>query len=205
MSIRTTVHESLPYIDPEPTPTERAAAESLITSELALSPPSSPTTHPSQPPAPTPNFSPLINQELSRIASKQPLNSIDLSRYEAQPDAPTNADELPAALARAYATSTYLHSRHAHLHLLQSYGKNAWLVGNWELEHTLAGVERELAGARREVDVVNLGRKHVQDEVGAELRGLEDAWRRGVGRVLEVEVAAEGLRREVLERQRGGG
>jgi pre-mRNA-splicing factor SPF27 len=33
---------------------------------------------------------------------------------------------------------------------------------------------------------------------------LEEGWKRGVGRVLEVEVAAEGVRRQILERRREG-
>ncbi|KAI0009951.1 Pre-mRNA-splicing factor SPF27 [Xylariaceae sp. FL0662B] len=206
MSIRTTVHESLPYIDPEPTPAERAAAESLIASELRdTSPPTLPL------PQEQPTFSPLITAELTRVASKQPLRAIDLSRYEA-PDSsssptPTSpSTSSPSALARAHTAHAYLTARHAHLRLLDAYGRNAWLVGNWQLEAELARLERELAAARRDVDLVNLRRRGAQNDAaaGAELRGLEDAWRRGVGRVLETEVAAEALRQEVLRRRREG-
>lgn len=52
--------------------------------------------------------------------------------------------------------------------------------------------------------MVNIQRRRVQDEVGGELKGLEETWKRGVGRVLETEIATEGLRQQVLERQRGG-
>ncbi|KAI1390020.1 Pre-mRNA-splicing factor SPF27 [Hypoxylon trugodes] len=202
-SIRTTVHESLPYVDAEPTPTERAAAESLIAAEQTTSPPP-----PSLPSLPEPNFSPLITSELSRIAAKQPLTGIDLSRYEA-PDASTlssssSPSTLQNDLSRAYAASTYLSSRHTNLQLLDQYGKNAWLIGNWHLESELRSLERELEDTKKEIDVVNIQRRRVQDEVGGELKGLDEAWRKGVGRVLETEVATEGLRQEVLERQRGG-
>ncbi|RYP78346.1 hypothetical protein DL771_000531 [Monosporascus sp. 5C6A] len=214
MSFRTTVHESLPYIDPEPTPAERSAAEALIAAELSST--SSPS--PDQQPAPSaslpalrePAFSPLITQELERIASQKPLKAIDKSRYEL-PDpssisALSSPDELRETLSRAYAASTYLRGREAHLQLLEAHGRNAWLVGNWSgLEAEAAALERELAAARREIDRVNVRRRQAQDEVAGELRGLEDAWRRGVGRVLEAEAAAEALRRQVLERRREGG
>ncbi|KAI1103176.1 Pre-mRNA-splicing factor SPF27 [Jackrogersella minutella] len=201
-SIRTTVHESLPYVDPEPTPAERAAAESLISSEASQSPPETTTLAP----LPPPKFSPLIESELSRIAAKQPLSAIDLSRYEAaEPSPDQDPSTLQTELSRAYAASTYLSSRHAHLQLLDAYGKNAWLVGNWQLEAELRALERDLDETKKEIDVVNIQRRRVQDEVGGELHGLDDAWRRGVGRVLETEVATEGLRQQVLEKQRGGG
>ncbi|KAI1149397.1 Pre-mRNA-splicing factor SPF27 [Nemania diffusa] len=199
-SIRTTVHESLPYIDQDPTPTERAAAEAQITAELPS------TTQRTLPPLPPPTFTPLLASELARISRKEPLNAIDLTRYEIQ-DAPPpslSPSSLTAPLTQAYATHTYLRARETHLRLLDAYGKTAWLVGNWQSEAVLAQLERDFAAARRDVDVVNIARRRLQDDVGEELRALEDAWRRGVGRVLETEVATEALRLQVLERQRGG-
>ncbi|KAI0206872.1 Pre-mRNA-splicing factor SPF27 [Astrocystis sublimbata] len=217
-SIRTTVHESLPYIDGELTDSERLAVESLILSDLAQSHPSSTPTpastplaqitstlepHPSLPAPHTPNFTPLIQSELARVAASTRLSGIDTNRYEIQ-EPPTSSDELAAPLSLAYATHTYSQSRETHLHLLDAYGKNAWLVGNWQTEAELASLERELGATKREIDVVTIGRKRLQEEVGEELRSLEDTWKKGVGRVLETEAATEMLRRQVLERQRQG-
>ncbi|KAI1204667.1 Pre-mRNA-splicing factor SPF27 [Annulohypoxylon truncatum] len=209
-SIRTTVHESLPYVDPEPTPAERAAAESLIAAEASTSSSTSPNPKPTLPPLRTPTFSPLMTAELSRIESKQPLQAIDLSRYEAPPSPPsspsaTNPRTLESSLRRAYTASTYLRGRQAHLQLLDAYGKNAWLVGNWQLEAEVQALERDLAASKREIDLVNIQRRRLQDDVGGELRGLDDTWKRGVSRVLETEIATEQLRQQVLEKQRGGG
>lgn len=153
-----------------------------------------------------------MQAELDRVAAKQPLSAIDLSRYEAQDLseadlaalAPTEAcARLETALARAAASATYLASRRSHLALLDAHGKNAWLVGNWQLEGELRALERELADSRREIDVLTVQRRKAQEEAGAEVKWLEEAWKTGVGRVLETEVAAEGLRREVLEQRRG--
>lgn len=158
-----------------------------------------------------------MQAELERVATKQPLKAIDLSRYEAQEplddvlkasNGTTNGGDdgprarLAAALARAYASATYLRGRRAHLALLDRYGKNAWLVGNWQLEAELRAVEAELAARRQEIELLALKRRQAQEEVSGEMRGLEEAWRKGVGKVLETEVAAEGLRQEVLEQRR---
>lgn len=81
-------------------------------------------------------------------------------------------------------------------------------MGNWQLEAELRALEREVAAARRDVDLITLRRQRLQRDSGGEITGLDEAWRRGVGRVLEAEVAAEGLRREVdaimRQRARGG-
>ncbi|KAI0885423.1 Pre-mRNA-splicing factor SPF27 [Annulohypoxylon maeteangense] len=204
-SIRTTVHESLPYVDAEPTAAERAAAESLIAAEASSSspPPESSSTPATLPPVYTPTFTPLITSELNRISAKEPLTGIDLTRYEASsppsspnPNSPSNTtlSSLQTSLSRAYTSSTYLSSRQTHLHLLDTYGKNQWLVGNWQLEAEVQALERELAETKREIDVVNIQRRRVQDEVGGELKGLDETWKRGVSRVLETEVVYVRLR-----------
>lgn len=88
--------------------------------------------------------------------------------------------------------------------LLDQFGKNSWLIGNSQLEDILRGLERELAERKAEIDEVVIARKGAQEGVGPEVKGLEEGWKRGVGRVLETEVACEQLRREILERRRQG-
>ena len=46
--------------------------------------------------------------------------------------------------------------------------------------------------------------KTKQENVSGEFATLEETWKRGVGRVLETEVAVEGLRREILDKRRAG-
>lgn len=134
------------------------------------------------------------------------LSAIDLSRYEVDDDDTAGGDdgtgELRARLSRAYTSQTYLRGRRAHLALLDSYGKNAWLVGNWQTEADLKSLEAELAETRKEVDLVTLRRQTAQNEAAGELRGLDETWRTGVGRVLETEAAAEELRLQILEARR---
>ncbi|KAI9813313.1 MAG: hypothetical protein M1827_004255 [Pycnora praestabilis] len=207
-------HDSLPYIDQDLTPENRSRVNGLLASETA--PESSTSLHPSILTSYTPFFSSLIEREHSRLQNKQPLTGgIDTSRYEAlepPPNTSPNSDEdrpqLLAAwqdtLRKAYTSSSYLSKRLTNLALLESYGKNAWLVSNSQLEDILRSLERELADVQAQTEAVNKGRKAAQEGVRGEMEGLEASWRRGVGRVLEVEVGAEGLRREILERRKGG-
>lgn len=91
------------------------------------------------------------------------------------------------------------------MELLDRFGRNAWLVGNSQTEEVLAAVEREVEERKREIDGVVVERRSAQEGVRGEVEGLAEGWRRGVGRVLETEVAAESVRRGVLERRRAGG
>ncbi|KAL8844583.1 MAG: hypothetical protein Q9176_001095 [Flavoplaca citrina] len=216
MPLTTASHDSLPYIDPPPLengPYSLSAATALINSLL---PPShTQTLHPSLPPLPPTNLTPLAQAEQDRIAAKEPLTGIDLSRYEldsSNPSSPPPSTSTPDLqqknLQEAYTSSTYLHSRAQHLALLDKYGKNAWLVGNSQLEDLLRRTEKELAETRGEVERVNGERKRVQEGAKGEMEGLERGWREGVGKVVEVEIAVadlEGRRMGVLREGGGGG
>lgn len=70
------------------------------------------------------------------------------------------------------------------------------------MEDELRALERELAEKKTEIDMIVVERKNAQDAVGGEIKGLEESWKRGVGRVLETELAAEDLRQEILRRRR---
>lgn len=119
--------------------------------------------------------------------------------------APTaTLDETTTALQQAYTSSSHLSTRALNLDLLSTHGKNAWLLHNHQLEGALTALERELAERKTEVDRLAIERRRAQEGVAGEMRGLEEAWKRGVGSVLETEVAAEGLRGEIRERLRQG-
>ncbi|KAJ9195232.1 hypothetical protein DTO166G4_4828 [Paecilomyces variotii] len=211
MSLINESHDSLPYIDGEPNAGARAAAEKLISAELPADYQS--TLHSSIPALVEPRFSPLIQQELARKEAGLPMTGgIDLSRYEA-PEPPSGTsvpgkdvsealDEWRDTLQRAYTSSSHLSMRHENLTLLEEHGKNAWLIGNAQLEEVLRGVEKELADTRAAVESVHKQRKMAQEASKGELVGLQETWRRGVGAVLDVELAAESLRMQILDQRR---
>ncbi|MCJ1486366.1 hypothetical protein MMC06_006543 [Schaereria dolodes] len=201
-------------IDGDLTSHTRTQISTLLAAELP--PDYSTTPHPLLFSLSEPEFSPLITAEIDRIAVKESLTAIDISRYEAlSPPSPptspksdsTHLDLLAAwhsTLQKAYASSSYLATRQSNLALLEQFGKNAWLVGNSKLEDILKVVEKELVETREAVEETNKARKGMQEGLKGEMEGLEESWRKGVGRVLEVEIAAEALRRETLERRRDG-
>lgn len=81
------------------------------------------------------------------------------------------------------------------------------MVGNDRLEDVLRGVEGELVECRERTEAVNRARKAGQEGKRAQIEGLEAEWARGLGRVLETELAVrevEGEVRRVL-RERGSG
>jgi len=148
------------------------------------------------PPLARENFTPLIAQELERVAAGRPMEGgIDLERYD-----PAASSDLVAA----YSSAVHLSTRLTNLSLLAEFGKNAWLLHNSQLEELLKKEEEKLMALRTEVEVCNKERKGAQVDVQGEMKRLEERWKKAVGRVLEVELATEGLRREILEKQRAG-
>ncbi|TDZ26071.1 Pre-mRNA-splicing factor SPF27 [Colletotrichum sidae] len=204
MSTLNAFHESLPYIDGELMPAEREAAESLIRAELSTSSPPAPAAYKE------PSFSHLFQQELERVAAQQPLKAVDLERYQSQepfpngeqPESAEDRERLADSLRKAYTSFAYLDARAQNLALLEKWGKNAWLTANWGLENELKALERDLTQTKKQIDILTVARRHQQEEVAAEMRGLEENWKKGVGRTLETEIAVEKLRQEVLEEMR---
>ncbi|KAH9223698.1 Pre-mRNA-splicing factor SPF27, partial [Leptodontidium sp. 2 PMI_412] len=174
MPLTNAIHESLPYIDTEPSASERAAALALILAEASSEDTKdTTTTHPSLPDLAPQSFTPLLLSELTRIESQTPLTGITTTHYESQ-DAPSttpDSDEKSpstllawkSALQNAYTSQAYLEGRVANLGLLERYGKNAWLEGNRQLEDVLRGLERELEVRKGEIDGVVIERKRAQE------------------------------------------
>lgn len=185
-----------PDIDHEPSTEALDAARALIAAEQATFAPSD------LPEAKEPTFSPVVQTEIARAASSTPLEPLNLSRYETQDlpaDQQSSSEDLRRPLQNSFVSSSYLNSRLDNLTLLDKSGKNAWLVANYQLEAELRSIESELAATKREIDVLNAARASRQNEVKAEMLGLEETWRNGVGRVLETEVAVEDLRQQIRD------
>ncbi|CAD0045671.1 unnamed protein product [Aureobasidium pullulans] len=176
-------------IDAAPSENELQSARALIQAELPED--HKTTLHPS-----IPERTPIKFSELA---------GIDMSRYEAQ-DAPATNDmeQWRATLQQAYASSEYLESRQVNLSLLETYGKNAWLISNDQLEAILRDAERDVSQKKIELEDIDRSRRDSQNARKGELEALEQQWKIGVGQMIEVEVAAERLRLEILDKKRAG-
>jgi pre-mRNA-splicing factor SPF27 len=161
--------------------------------------------HPGLPEEQNVTFSDGIAKELSRHAAGQPLEGgIDRSRYQ-EPDEPSADDDAETwrkSLRSAYISGAYLEGRHINLALLEEFGKNAWLLGNSQLDGILKDLDRELAQLKEEVDSVNRDRKLAQEGSKGEILALEDTWKKGIGRVIEVQLATDQLRQQVRTQHR---
>lgn len=164
-----------------------------------------------------PQYSNSVEREHARLDrdATSKLSGIDMKRYE-DLDAPENTnptsdedkpellEQWNKALKQAYTSSEYVQGRMTQLGLLEKYGKNAWLVGNSQLEDILKRIEAELADVRKQQEEVESIRRSQQESVQGEIQTLEETWKKGVGRVLETEVAAEKLKQQILEKRRAG-
>lgn len=72
--------------------------------------------------------------------------------------------------------------------MLEQHGRNAWLVGNAQLEDELRAYERELAQVKGASDEVLGELKRLQEDAHAQLEGGERAWRTAVERLVQVGV-----------------
>ncbi len=195
------------------------AAKATIDAEIKSAGVDTSHLHPALIPAATytPTFSDLVQREHARLDddATSKLSAIDLTRYEAlePPDntSPTSDEDRPEllerwnkALKQAYTSSEYVQGRMTQLGLLERFGKNAWLVGNAQLEDILRSIETELAQVRKQHEEVEILRRSQQESKAGEIKTLEETWKRGVGRVLETEVAAEGLKQQILDKRRSG-
>lgn len=206
-------------MDAPPTENSLATARAMIEADVKSAGIDTSQLHPALIPSASykPQFSVAIEQEHQRLQADptSKLSAIDTKRYE-EPEAPPNTDPTSdedkpellerwnAVLKQAYTSSEYVSSRLIQLGLLEKFGKNAWLIGNLQLEDILRSIEAELADVRKQQEEVETLRRSQQESVHGEITTLEETWKKGVGRVLETEVAAEGLKQQILEKRRAG-
>ncbi|EME46489.1 hypothetical protein DOTSEDRAFT_126513 [Dothistroma septosporum NZE10] len=202
MPLMQSAADALPYIDARPSSEALHAANALVQAEV--DPHSASQLHQAIPAQREPQFSGLIQAEHARIASGQPREGgLDLSRYELlDPPAEGDAEAWKTTLQKAYVSAEYLRGREINLGLLETYGKNAWLMGNSQLEDELRALERELQQSNLDHDEVEQARRSAQGNAAGEMQGLEEGWRTGVGRMIETQAAAERLRHEILDKKR---
>lgn len=126
---------------------------------------------------------PVLQAELTRVESHQPMPSLDTIRYQlpAPTSTPGTDEEWQAALKNAHAQlehqriryedawlppiSNYtqpVHYSHTNLALLQSYGPNSWRIHNYLMEETAKQAEKALEDLKQLTVDVNRERKNSQ-------------------------------------------
>jgi pre-mRNA-splicing factor SPF27 len=72
------------------------------------------------------------------------------------------------------------------------------------LEDILKSLEKELVEMKRQAEDLEEQRRRKQEGAKGEMEGLEQSWKTGVRGIVEVELATESLRQEILARRRAG-
>jgi pre-mRNA-splicing factor SPF27 len=119
------------------------------------------------------------------------------------PDEPAADADVRAwrnALRSAYSSNSYLSGRNINLSLLEELGKNAWLISNSQLDELLKAQERELERLKKETESVNNERRDAQEQSRGELQALEETWKQGIRRLVEVQLATGKLHQEIQAR-----
>jgi len=81
--------------------------------------------------------------------------------------------------------------------LLQSFGSEAWLLYNSELEARKGRIDKELEGLKKEAETVNLIRKTEQEKVAPRIYNLMRRRDETLSKNLEIQVAIAGLQRDI--------
>jgi len=87
---------------------------------------------------------------------------------------------------------------------LEQFGKNAWLIGNAQLENILKEIEKELVETKEQIEEVSRARQLTQEGIKGEMDGLSEGWKKSIGSLVEVQLAAEQARKDILACRRGG-
>lgn len=156
--------------------------------------------HPSVTEIPATKLTNVLQQEVERVAAGKPLiGGVDLSRYQdfEQVSQDSDVDALRHALRTAYANTTYLRGRQMNITLLEELGRNAWLIGNSQLEDVQRRLENELTAVKSQSESINRSRKALQEDSRGELLGLEETWKQGIGKIIETQVASDALRQDL--------
>lgn len=153
----------------------------------------------------SPQLSPLITQEIERVARRgAPTSALDTSRYQlptpAAGDEATEAD-WDAALRNSSIQLAQQDLRMSNVELLKQYGSNAWRLHNFQQEAFLKELTTAEQAQREETTAINRKRKEAQVKVGSDgkLGTLERKWAELISNNLQVEVANIAASHEIEE------
>ncbi|OCH96641.1 breast carcinoma amplified sequence 2 [Obba rivulosa] len=192
------IFDSLPYYDNDLE--QHPILKEKVEKELAREAKQPQGLHPHVPPSPKLFANnPLLEAELARVESRQPLPPLDTLRYQlpAPTSTPASEEEWRAALNNARVQLEHQRLRHSNLALLQQYGPNAWRIHNYLVEGTAKNLEKALEDLQNMTTELNRDRKNFQTQIGAQLTSLETRWTELISSILQIEIANAALETEI--------
>ncbi|OXG78662.1 pre-mRNA-splicing factor SPF27 [Cryptococcus neoformans Gb118] len=190
--------DALPYVDKQvEDPINKAAAQALVEAELRHTPQIAEDDHRLATSVDVFPRSVHLAELLTDYPNK-PIRGIDPSKYQ-PPIVETNAtqEELEAVEKQGRIGEGYMGLRLENTSILSSYGPNAWLVRNYQLNSQLTELQATLATLKEQVTDINRTRRVFQEETGQHLSRLEGRWQDLVGSTVQLELACTAMEGEV--------
>ena len=192
--------DSLPYYDKE---LEIPGLKDLVKSEVDKEMKRMPKVGLDDPRVPAdmePFTSPHLAELLSAYPSQtlQTTKAIDPSKWNPfRPEEGDSTEEWQEAERKARIGLSMLDGRNENLSLLSTYGPNAWLIRNYQLESQAKEVEAEVEVWKEKVVEVNRKRRVFQESTGKHLSSLENRWQDLITGTIQLEMASRAMELEV--------
>ncbi|KRX23929.1 Pre-mRNA-splicing factor SPF27 [Trichinella nelsoni] len=204
------VVDALPYIDQGYDEEAEAAAMALIQEECSRYRHVTSTKYDLPPLNFNKFLTELLKAEFERIQNRQPMQGLNMRRYELPGPSSTRVGDLDSwqeALQNAKAQLEQQDMRILSLELMVEYGAEAWKMYLEKAEKTRNLYRKHISSLREKVQAVHFNRKRKQTEAGDELKQLEARWVSLVTKNYEIEkICAEiavqnAIKRKQLEEE----
>jgi len=141
----------------------------------------------------------LMKAEFERLASRQPMDTLSMKRYELPTPPPGKMTDIQAwteCVDNSMAQLEHQRTRIMNLDLMLDYGAESWKQYNEVLQDMLNRVQGQLADVKKSIQEVNWSRKNQQTLVGDRLKQLETNWVGLVSKNYEIEQAVLNMEQE---------
>jgi len=196
--------DALPYIDQGYDEAAREAALILIEDECKRYRPTKNYLEYLPPPRFDVFETDVMKAEFERIQSRQPMEMLNMKRYELPGPAAGKLTDLSAwneAVDNSMAQLEHQTTRIDNLELMTEYGAEAWKSYNIVLQNMVQDLQKRLTDLRKEIQETHMERKRSQLSAGEKLKALELKWVGLVTKNYEIERAVAELERRIGRRK----
>merc|ERR1711864_49529 len=141
----------------------------------------------------------LMKTEFDRLASRQPMDTLSMKRYELPTPPAGKMTDIAAwteCVDNSMAQLEHQRTRILNLDLMLDYGAESWKQYNEVLQEMLNRVQNQLGEVKKRIQEVNWSRKNQQTLVGDRLKQLETNWVGLVSKNYEIEQAVLNMEQE---------
>merc|ERR1712079_815825 len=143
---------------------------------------------------------PLMKAEFDRVASRQPMDTLSMKRYELPTPPAGKMTDVAAwneCVDNSMAQLEHQRTRITNLELMSEYGTESWKVYNEILANMAEKAQKQLKDLKKQVQEVNWERKNQQGQVGDRMKQLESHWVGLVSKNYEIEQALAKMETEI--------